>query len=114
VYAETKAPVPNANVRVTSSLPAGLPIWGQIPSPVEHFFTDSVGYFRIRFKKRIDGRNVILTAISVRTDEISVVKVRWGMDGREGHYAKQIFPEVLQKSKGIIRLDTAKMYLNYL
>jgi len=94
---ETKEPVPNAQVIVRSNFKStGLAV--KVPVS-DYFYTDSTGFFKIKFLKRIDKRNVIYYSI-------------WAQEGNS--YMKgapDLATEDLQKAKGTIQIDT--LWLRY-
>ena len=57
-YLDTKEPAPNVRVRVTSGFKGGLGGYGGHPAIDEDFYTDSTGFFKIRFLRRTARANV--------------------------------------------------------
>ena len=54
-YLDTKEPAPNVQVIVRNNFESG---WGSPPTIAEDFYTDSVGFFKIRFLKRTAKQNI--------------------------------------------------------
>ena len=68
------------------------------PPVNEDFYTDNAGFFRIKFLKRIDKRNVI----------------RYSIWAEEGDGGSSLSAEDLQKTKGTIQIDTLWLKYNHI
>jgi len=96
-YKDTNEPAPNALISIWSDF------MGTVHEMEEEFYTDSSGYFCLKFLKRTNRENVISYSIQITKD---------GEKYRPINISKKVTPELLQKAKGDIQIDTLWLELN--
>ena len=109
IFARTGKPVAGAIIGVTSSFEAHN--WTTKDPVDERYFADNNGYYRIRFLKKVDGKEVVGSSVGATVpNTYDEYRTRWGMDRYNDGATRNFSPSTLQSKKGIMRLDTAKAY----
>jgi hypothetical protein len=110
VNGTTKQPVPYAKVVVTAYLEQSpITIWGEPCCTTEVFAADSVGYFRVRFLKRTECKEIIELRVSASSEV--------GGEKRVGRYDKikdGSLIEKVQSAKETVHVGTIKLCWDYL
>jgi hypothetical protein len=108
IYGYTKEPIAGIKVQVTSGRPHHWHLMG--PYIENYYYTDSNGYYRIRFVKTINEKETRNNSVGICSLDSPYVyqDVRWG---NYKWFGGQGFPQYkLDSAKTTIRIDTAKVY----